>query len=192
MAHTVPPPPAAALTSIARQIGERRAPANALAAAPGAPLQIAESFPVWMLGLDALQGPPGRLRTLAKETGTWHHQITQGNQAKEFARSVPGTAPTGADWRLVELGNSPTAGRIGETIDWIDQYAPANPLVQFLFIPAYYLIAFWLEQSDKDQIVVVDKPARFENIHYLEIYDYERFRSLLLEVPRPQGVPPPG
>lgn len=194
MAHTVPFS-AAALTSIARQIGERRPETMALRAlAPGASLRIAESFPVWMLGVDALQATSGRLNTLAKETGTWHHQINHGDQAREFARSVP--APGGADdMQLVELTTSPMAGRIAEIIEWIDQNASGDPLARLLFIPAYYLITFWLEQPDTDQIVVVDKPTQFDRINYLQIYDYPAFRGLLLETPRPQGLPagpPPG
>lgn len=197
MAHTLPLPDAA-LTSIARQIGERRSDTLRMAPGAGAALRIAESFPVWMLGGDALQATSGRLSTLAKETGTWHHQINHGDQAREFARSVPvaAAAPGGAgDLKLVELTTSPMAGRIAETTEWIDRNATGDPLARLLFIPAYYLITFWLEQPDSDQIVVVDKPTQFDRINYLQIYDYWAFRDLLLAMPRPQGLPagpPPG
>jgi len=201
MAHTEPLP-ATALNSIARQIGERRSLTGPMfaAVAPGAALSIAESFKVWMLGVDALQQPPGRLATLARETGTWHHQINHGAQAREFARSVAAAVPPGAvatgDMQLVELTPSPMAGRIGETIEWIDKNASGDPLARLLIVPAYYLVAFWLEQPNRDEIVVVDRPAQFESVHYFQIYEYPAFRDLLLGLPRPQGLPttppPPG
>jgi hypothetical protein len=191
MAHTVDLSPAA-LASIARQIGERRSPSSLFAMAPGAALQVAESFPIWMLGYDALQQPAGRLATLAKDTGTLHHQINSGNQAREFARSVPATAPGGAaDLQLVELSSSPTAGRVGEAVKWIDEQSTGDPFVRLLLIPAYYTTAFWLELADQDQIVVVDRPPRFEGLDYRKIYTYTDFRQRLRDMPRPQGVPSP-
>lgn len=188
MAHTADLS-TASLASVARQIAER--PSFSLAA-PGAlatPRSIAESFPIWMLGADALQTSGKRLRDIAKDIGTWHHQINQQERASEVARSVPSPNSPG-ELKLVEFGTSPLAAKIGETIGWIDKNASGDPMVRLLSIPAYYVMTFWLEQPDTDQIVIVDRPSAFEAVRYQVAYEYESFRMLLRDMRRPQGIPP--
>lgn len=190
MAHTTDLP-AASLASIATQIAERRPPILAMHGAPGAPRRITESFPIWMLGADDLGTSGQRLRDVARDTKTWHHQINQGDQAREVARSVPAPAPGNADgMKLVEFGTSPLASKIGETLVWIDQHSTGDPMVRLLAIPAYFVLTFWLEQADKDEIVLVDRPPTFDALQYREIYDYDLFRMRLRDMPRPQGLPP--
>ena len=189
MAHTTDLP-AASLASVASQIAARRPPAIAAAGMPATPRSITESFPIWMLGADALGSSERRLHDIAIDTKTWHHQINQGDHAREVARSVPAPAPGNADgMKLVEFGTSPLAGKIGETMVWIDQHATGNPMARLLSIPAYYILTFWLEQPGNDEIVLVDRPPTLDNLRYHQIYEYQHFRMLLRDTPRPQGLP---
>ena len=75
MAHA-PDIPATALASIARQIGSRlpRPPGapGRFAAAEALPAEIGESFPVYMLGVDAIRDRHSGLAKIVRPTGVWH------------------------------------------------------------------------------------------------------------------------
>ena len=196
MAHAQPLP-SAALEHIARQIGERLAAplpttvANVHPAmpAPGAALSIAESFPIWSLGADAVRRYDEPFGLLARQTGVWHHQLRQGPGAAHIAKSVS-KGPDPNDWHVVELAASPLGDKMEKAIEWIDGNVGGDPLARLLAAPAYFVTAFWLEEAGRDDIVVVDMPPSFTRLRYERIYPAREFLQLLSQEERVQGVPP--
>lgn len=195
--------PAAALASIARQVGARMpaAPAGArsLAEAAAAPAVIGESFPVYMLGLDKIQGGERNLPDVVRQTGVWQHQVRHGSQAQEIARSLappPGADSTGGQgWLVQEVVRSPVAPRIEEAISWIDQNVPEDAVASILVVPAFYLTAFWLHEPTSDRVVIADMPAGLGNLQPLQLYSAEDFLNRLAALEPSSGVPvgnPPG
>ncbi len=194
--------PAAALASIASEIGSRlpslRAPgAAAMAQAPQ--ISIGESFPVYMLGVDALRGGNRNLPEIARQTGVWQHQIRYGAQAQDIARSTappPGAAPGAAGWQVQEVVHSPAAPRIDEAIAWIDAHVSQDAVASILLVPAFYLTAFWLHEPDRDQVVIADMPPRLGDLQPLQLYAADEFLGKLAALQPisgvPTGQPPPG
>lgn len=177
MAHA-PEIPQAALQSIARQIGERLTPPGMATLSAGQPLEITESFPVFMLGLDAVRQRPDNLRNVALQTGVWQHQLRHGVAAMEIARSIePGAA--GAQWQLQEVVTSPSAGRIDEAITWIDQNVPEDAIANLLVVPAFYLSAFWLKLPERDDVIIFDMPEGLGGLRLFERYSAKDFIQAL-------------
>jgi hypothetical protein len=198
MAHA-PEIPAAALASIARQIGSRlpRPPAapGRFAAAEAPPAEIGESFPVYMLGVDAIRDRHKGLVKIARPTGVWHHQIRYGAQALDIASSLgpppgaaaaPGAAP---DWQVQEVVQSPAAPRIDAAIAWIDKNVPGDPVANLLVVPAFYLTAFWLHDPNSDNVVIADMPPRLGALQPLTLYSSEEFLGRLADLKPLSGVP---
>ncbi len=194
--------PAAALASIAQQIGIRL-PTLGAPAPPGtpglstaariAPPQIGESFPVYMVGLDALRGGNTDLNGIARSTGLWHHQIRYGAQAQDIARSKapPPGAAQGAGWQVQEVVRSPAAPRIDATIAWIDnnRNVPEDAEARLLVVPAFYLTAFWLHAAQGDSVVIADMPPHLGELQPLQLYAAADFLKMLAAVPPISGVP---
>lgn len=198
MAHA-PDIPATALASIARQIGSRlpRPPgvSGRFAAAETLPAEIGESFPVYMLGVDAIRDRHSGLAKIVRPTGVWHHQIRYGAQAQDIARSLgpppgaaaaPGAAP---DWQVQEVVQSPAAPRIDDAIAWIDKNVPGDPEASLLAVPAFYLTAFWLHDSNSDNVVIADMPPRLGDLQPLRLYSSEEFLGRLADLKPMSGVP---
>ncbi len=185
MAHA-DPFPNDILKSVAEQIGPR------LLLPPGAPpAQLRETFSVWSLGLDATTRPKEPIAKLAQPTGRWHHQVSIGNRARAFARSMP-LGPAAADWSVSQITpDSPIAEAIDKAIDWVDQNVPGDPLVKLLVVPAYYLHAFWLKTDDADQVLVVHKPDQYTRLKYETLYTPRKFLELLAQEPHASGIPLP-
>lgn len=197
MAHA-PELPSGALQSIARQIGSRLTPSGFAAASRGATVAVAESFPVYMLGLDAVAKKPQSMKEAVRETGVWQHQIRHGSTAQEIARSTAPGAPAGAkdDWKVQEVVASPAAARIDEAIAWIDANAPEDSVANMLVVPAFYLTAFWLQNPKGDEVVIADMPAGLQKLAFHHRYPAGEFLGLLGQI-RPLGAPtgsapPPG
>lgn len=180
--------PPGALESIARQIGNRLSPPGMTALAKGAPVEIGESFPVYMLGLDALRAKAKDLKAAVQQTGVWQHQIRYGSQAREFARS---TAPgSGADdWRVQEVVKSPLAEHIDRAIAWIDKNGPDDAVAYLLLIPAFYLTAFWLQEPKGDEIVIAEMPPKLGTLEPLRLYPAGEFLKELSALKPLAGVP---
>jgi len=199
MAHA-PEIPAAALASIARQIGSRlsRPPGapGRFVAAEALPAEIGESFPVYMLGVDAIPYRHSGLAKIVRPTGVWQHQIRYGAQAQDIASSLgpppgaaaaaPGAAP---DWQVQEVVQSPAAPRIDDAIAWIDKNVPGDPEANLLAVPAFYLTAFWLHDSNGDNVVIADMPPRLGNLQPLKLYSSDDFLSQLADIKPMSGVP---
>src|SRR5438270_4194137 len=91
------------------------------------PVQLAEHFAVWMIGLDNLSRVQKDIGELAVQTGLWHHQVRVGGKATVFARSRP-LGPS--DWSIEDVTKSPIAEKIDSAVDWIDSNVPGDPLVR--------------------------------------------------------------
>jgi hypothetical protein len=185
--------PAAALASIARQIGSRLPLPGSPAAAALAkeiPVEIGESFPVYMLGVDALHGNNRNLSEIVLKTGVWQHQIRYGSQAQDIARSIgPAPGAVTGNWQVQEVVHSPAAPRIDEAIGWIDAHVPEDAEASLLLVPAFYLTAFWLHEPQRDKIVIADMPPRLGDLQLLRLYSSAEFLSKLAVVKPISGVP---
>lgn len=186
MAHAQDVPPEA-LAVIARQIGERTPsiPPGA-AAQPGR--EVAESFPIWRLGLNATAQSTRDLRSLAVHTGSWHHQIRTHGSARAVARSTP-NGPHPEDWQLLDVSASPLAPKVDDAIEWIDANVTGDPLVRMLIIPSYYIVAFWLQEGNADDVVMIDFPERFARLQYHHSYSSQDFLEELSKEQHAQGIP---
>ena len=126
-------------------------------------VELAETFSVWMLGLDRLSHGSDDLATLASETGRWHHQIRIDYRTEAFARSRP-TGKGDSNWRITEVFQSDLARKIDASVTWIDEKLEGDPLVRLLTIPAYHLTAFWLSAEAGNQVLIVDAPAYYSDL----------------------------
>lgn len=181
--------PQAALRAIARQIAERRPVAALGLAPPGAALQIAESFPVWMLQFDPAIPVDTDLHKITKETGHWQHQVRNDTGTKQIARSITPSAGAPEQTRLVELSTTPIAEKIDAAIKWIDDHVPGDPLARILAVPALHVTTFWLEENHTHQIVLVSRPEAFDNLRYNHLYPAAEFLRELYRH-KPLGKPP--
>ncbi len=191
MAHTDPLPPAA-LQKIAAQVAQRLSPAAVQRMTESGGAQIGENFLVFMLGLDAIRRPSGRLAERVVPTGQWHHQIHHGTQVTEFARSAASASAATPD--VTEVTTSDAAARIDDAIQWIDQNVHDDAVTRMLVVPAYYLTCFWLTLGSTDRVVVADKPEQLTALEYHHIYEGTDFVRRLAAIPNAQGIPttPPG
>jgi hypothetical protein len=192
--------PSDALASIARQIGSRL-PRPGAPGAPGAaafaralPVEIGESFPVYMLGFDALHGSDHSLPRIVRPTGVWQHQIRIGAEAQNIARSSapkPGAGAGGEGWQVQEVVRSAAAPRIDAAIAWIDRNKDIrdDAVANLLLVPTFYLAAFWLHEPQRDFIVIADMPPRLGDLKMLHLYPSEEFLKRLAGVKPISGVP---
>ena len=158
---------------VARGASER-APASA---------ELVETFAVWTLDARSL-APAARgaakksgakksgaggptLRSLARATGRWHHQLKIGGRATAFAR----TSGSRLELDRVTLRGlfvSPLAQKIDDAIKWIDEHeseaggGARDPVVRLLVVPSRHLHAFWLfdEREGTSEVFVFDPPPR--------------------------------
>jgi hypothetical protein len=180
--------PADVLAAIAAQIGARLSEPAKNAMSRGMPVEIAESFPVYMLPLDATTQADLDISALAVPTGLWHHQVRHGQAAQEFARSLP-TGPRAEDWRLEEYSYSPIARSIDAAAQWLDANVTSDASVRLLIVPAYYMHAFWLFESTGSRIVVIDRPQIYGALEYQRLYPAPDFLALLRQLPHSAGMP---
>jgi hypothetical protein len=187
MAHA-PPIPQEALTELAKQLAERASPLTMRALSDAKPVGIAESFPVFALGLDAVSDPTRPMSEIAVQTGAWHHQLSHDGTSREYARSVV-QGPSPSDWKLSEVIDSASTERISDAIGWIDQNIAGDPVARLLLIPAYYVTAFWLSGPNGDQVVIADKPDQYRSLEYHHAYTSSDFLERLARETHAQGVP---
>jgi hypothetical protein len=180
--------PTDVLAVVASQIGARLNQGARNAIGRGVPVVIAESFPVYMLPLDATTLPGLDISDLAVPTGLWHHQVRQGQIAQDFARSMP-TGPRAEDWRVEEFSTSPIARSIDAAAQWLDINVGSNASVRLLIIPAFYLHVFWLFDPKQSEIIVVDRPANYGMLEYERVYSASDFLAILRQLPHAAGVP---
>jgi hypothetical protein len=179
MAHSEPFP-ADVLGAVASDVG-RRLPANAEWQAA----EMRETFPIWMLSLDALRASEQPLRDLATRTGRWHHQINVAGRPRAFARSVP-LGPSSDHWSVTQVAdNSELAESIDRAIDWVDKHVQGDPVVHLLVVPAYYLHAFWMHEGDADSILVIDRPSDRQDLELEKLYTPDQFIQVLTQKPPP-------
>lgn len=175
---------------LAGQISRRLSRVGAAVLKASGTLELGESFDVWFLGQSAITNSSARLATVARRTGYWHHQIRHNGKGTEYARSeVHG--PGAEDWKIHAIYSSDLAGKIDETIGWIDLNYKDNddPLAHILIIPAYFVTAFWLEGTERDEIVMIEGPVSLKILKTEHLYSSQDFLALLTQERRVQGVP---
>jgi hypothetical protein len=176
------------LAAVAEQIGARLTEQARTAISRGAAMEIAESFPVYMLPLEATTVSGLDISDLAVPTGLWHHQVRQGQAVRQFARSMP-TGPRAADWRVEEFVASPIAKSIDDAAHWLDNHVVSHAQVRLLIVPAYQIHAFWLFEPDDNKILVVDRPPIYGVMEYQRIYSAADFLAVLRQLPHAAGMP---
>lgn len=144
----------ATLETIASQIGELYPTFAGEPSKLRAEATLAETLPVWFLGVDDIISGTEDVASIAQNTGRWHSQIRIGGVASAAARSIPlGSSST--DWQVRQIFEGPYPQQIDREIGWVDENAKGDPLVRILEIPAYHITAFWLLNADNSSSVVV-------------------------------------
>lgn len=190
MAHTDALPDST-LDTITRKLGDLIGALD-VRFVEGQPLELAETFSVWMLDAVGSTQVNKEVSELAQATRRWHHQIKMGGQAVAFARSSP-LGPGPDDWSIEELSrpllpepakenhiaDTGLAADIDEAIRWIDANAQGDPLVRLLVSPVDCLTAFWLVGAGWSQVLVIDKPMEYTHLECRRLYRTREFLSLL-------------
>jgi hypothetical protein len=177
------------LANIAREVSKRLPPPALGAMTPGATLEVADTFPIYMLGLDATTHLNKTFSELAINTGDWYHLIRSSTGEHLSARSTA-NGPDAQDWQLLSLSrSSDLAKRVDEAIVWIDSNVLGDAETRMLKIPAYFITAFWLLDLGKDEIVLVDMPKRSTNLQYGRVYTATEFLTIVSAERHSQGVP---
>ena len=186
-------PPDETLRKVARQIGARLYDEYLPADAPGgaelsefesstnirshasSDFRMGETFEIWKLrpgATDGLARTREDLVTLARRSGTWHHQIKTRaadgtEQAVAFAQSLPGGPED--EWSLRDLFFSPLAATIDEAITRADEGLAEEAIVRLLSLSEYKVEALWFigQSADAKQprptsrVIVLDAPPSF-------------------------------
>lgn len=154
----------------------------------GQELQLTESFPIWSLGLDAIQSKSKNVANFARSTGYWHHQIGDGKAAYRYARSKANEQLT--DFTVMEVGWSSIAEKVDQSVSWIDSNVATDAEVRMLIVPAYGITAFWLVLPTENDVVVVERPIYDKTLISLcHLYTFDDFVIALSSVPPSIGVP---
>ncbi len=163
------------LETIASQVGKLY---PTLAGEPGklkAEATLAETLPVWFLGVDDIISGNNDVASIAQNTGRWHSQIRIGGVASAAARSIP-LGGEATDWQVRQIFEGQYPQQIDREIDWVDENAAGDPLVRILEIPAYQITAFWLLNADKSSSVVVATiPETAQFLRKREVYSSQAF-----------------
>ncbi len=176
------------LSVIAEQLAERPTEAGQSALAAGLPLEIGESFPVWMLGLQSTSDLEFAFQS-ATWTGYWHHQIRHAGVAKEFAKSRP-QGPGPRDWVVEEIVTSPMAERVDAAIEVLDREVRDEAQVRMLHFPAHFVDAFWIGSGTDSRLLLIYKPESTTGLDYGRIYSGYEFLDRLARQPYVIGIPP--
>ena len=120
------------------------------------------------------------------------------NTRNSFARSetdMPGPAGDAPISRrrsghaVNALVQSRLAGMIAESADWIDSVDNERDEARLLVVPGYNLTCIRLAGTDRDRIVVVERPQRLARLEMRQFYDGDTFMAILRDVPPVSGVP---
>lgn len=144
-------------------------------------IDLGETFAVWMLGGAAInRGVRSRedLMTLAKDTGSWHHQIRFDHKGMAYARSM---ALKDKARTLCELSVSALAEEIQRATDWSDQNVSDEYLMRLLLVPSRQVRAFWfIDQANRrSQVYVTNAPARIKKLKKHVLLSSEEFLEAL-------------
>lgn len=163
------------LRAIASQVGAFYPSLGADLNIRPAEAQLAETFPLWVLGADDIIAGGDDIGVLAKNTGRWHSQLRSGKGVFAAARSIPLGAGD-SDWQLRQILGGRYAQEIDQQVDWIDENAKGDPLVRLLEIPAFQITAFWLLNDDnRSDVVVAVLPANSQFLEKRRVYGSQEF-----------------
>jgi hypothetical protein len=162
-------------------LGARGAPSTSA-------LDLAETFEVWRLSPAAVRrfemGKCG-LGSLAKPTGSWHHQIKLDNDYLAFARSSL-SEDGGGGWSVEAIFVSPIAKAIDTAIEWTDNNIPDDKLARLLTAPAYHVMALWFVNEDAQceadlggDVLIVTAPSDLPQLAPLKLLDSDTFLEIL-------------
>lgn len=165
----------ATLDMIATQIGELY---PTLAGDPNKLRQaaeIAETFPIWVVGVDDIIAGGDDVGKIAQNTGRWHSQIKIGGSVEAAARSIPLGGDATA-WQVRQIVEGNYAQQIDQEVDWVDTNAEGDPVVRLLEIPAYQITAFWLVvDADNSSVIVAKLPSGAQFLRKRQVYSSADF-----------------
>lgn len=129
-----------------------------------APIEIGESFPIWILKGDALKSKPGEpmeldLAKLATNARRRHHQIKSAGKDFAYAHSAASTEKSAGGMK--GIFKSPLAAKISRQFDWIEKNVDQDLIVRLLMIPTHQIVAFWILGKGQNQILVIKAPAEY-------------------------------
>jgi hypothetical protein len=117
-------------------------------------LDITETLEVWSL----VDASAGDLKTAARPTGAFHHQLFSGDQAVGFARS----RRWAAGWD-VSVFQSPLADKIERALQRVDAHLSSDVNVRLLCSEKYRIYALWYVGTP-DRVLVLESPDGFEDL----------------------------
>src|SRR5205085_2912671 len=157
--------------------------------------ELGETFALYTLGLEAIKEglkTGADLIDLAKSAERWHHQIKVNKQTVGYARSAQSAQDP--NFCLCQLYLSDVARAIAIAIKQLDDleaqvYADCDPLVHLLFIPAYYVYAFWVikEHAGQSDVFVIDAPLSLQDLQFDRVLSSQEFLAAFRNVPPPIG-----
>lgn len=176
---------------------------------PHAPLELAESFEIFLLAADDITRATRRgigLTKVIHRTGNWHHQIGAGGTPLAFARSAePSRKQT--DWSVSSVFVSELASKIEEAVKRIDAERPDDKTtVRLVDLPAYHVHFFLIESPaevkrkprnkkrnrEKNQsqieVFVIASPFSAPGPEEGRFYEEHEFLKIIRAVPFIRGV----
>ena len=168
----------------------------------GVNIELAESFPVYVIDKDPRELNGLSLRAVVRHTGQWHHQIKHAGDANEFARSsqasasgsTPAAPDAAAGWQINAIFTSDIAKHLDETIDWIDRnhtQVAADGAVNLLIVPAIFMHAFWIESAPIEYVVIADVPSEYATLQRERFYAADELMALFTNLPTARHFPTP-
>lgn len=151
--------------------------------------ELAETFPIWVLGVDDIIAGGNDVAKIARNTGRWHSQIKIGGSVEAAARSIP----LGGDetaWQVRQIIEGKYAQELDQEIDWIDANAPGDPEVRILEVPGYQITAFWLVDGENNFVVVATIPANAQFLRKRHLYTSAEFLDTIRKEQFVIGIQP--
>jgi hypothetical protein len=152
------------------------------------PPMLAEHLPMVVLAYDRLTEGRGPLRERVRRTGQWHCQIKRGDAAKDYATTKEPAADNPL-WQVVAVGRSALPARLDMAISWVEKHARGDPMVRLLYAPSHDVTALWLEQPDRDEVVVALAPKAYAKLRTEEVLAGDSFLEILSGYKPIVGVP---
>jgi len=177
--------------NIAGQIAERLPAAMGPAAAPGAAgPALGETLKIRLLPLNQIVNGSGPLETRLSDTGQWHHQVYQGEQAVSFARSTAPGSGSDAAHEVVEVAQSTLPDDLRDAIAWIDANAPEDAEASLIAAPDYFLTAVWLRGPAVDAVVIASMADGLTKLSKRRLIPSAEFLQSLAESTPVRGLGP--
>ena len=162
MAH-VKELPDHALHTIAEQVGRLYPSLDNSVMQHQLPAELTETFPVWVLSINAIDTDTDNLLGLAQDTYRWHSQILIAGEPEGVARATT-IGENALDWTVKQVLKSDLAKNVDDAIRWIDTEVESDPLVRILEVPAFFITALWLIEGNESSVVIAKCPANLQRL----------------------------